>query len=65
MVGFWLSIGEVATPFSAWLSFAASYLAVVAVESLITLLTVKSLKKYEGSSAVKKLFIVDRLELGA
>src|SRR3990170_3368710 len=65
MVGFWLLIGEVATPFSAWLSFAASYLAVVAVEPFITLLTVRTLKRYEGSPAVKRLFIVDRLKLKA
>lgn len=65
MVGFWLLIGEVETPFSAWLTFAASYLAVVAVEPFITLLTVKTLKRYEGSPAVKRLFVVDRLKLEA
>lgn len=63
MVGFWLLIGEVATPFSAWLSFAVSYLAVVAVEPFITLLTIKALKRYEGSPAVKRLFIVERVRL--
>jgi len=31
MVGFWLLIGEVEMPFSAWMAFASSYLAVVAV----------------------------------
>jgi ABC-type Co2+ transport system permease subunit len=36
MVGFWLSIGEVATPLADWLRFAASYLAVVALEPVIT-----------------------------
>ena len=36
MVGFWLSIGEVATPLSEWARFAASYLAVVALEPVIT-----------------------------
>ena len=36
MVGFWLAIGEVATPLADWLRFAASYLAVVAVEPLLT-----------------------------
>lgn len=65
MVGFWLLIGEAATPFSAWLSFAASYLAVVAVEPFITILTVRTLKKYESSPAVKRLFVVDRLKLEA
>jgi hypothetical protein len=36
MVGFWLSIGEVATPWAEWARFAASYLAVVAIEPAIT-----------------------------
>jgi cobalt/nickel transport system permease protein len=36
MVGFWLSIGEVATPLGEWARFAASYLAVVALEPVIT-----------------------------
>lgn len=65
MVGFWLFIGEVATPFSAWLSFAGSYLAVVAVEPFITLLTVKTLKRYENAPVVKRLFAVERLSLKA
>jgi len=65
MVGFWLLIGEVETPFSAWMAFASSYLAVVAVEPFITLLTVKTLKRYENSPAVKRLFIVDKLRLEA
>jgi cobalt/nickel transport system permease protein len=37
MVGFWLSIGEGVTPLDDWARFAASYLAVVALEPLITL----------------------------
>jgi ABC-type Co2+ transport system permease subunit len=36
MVGFWLSIGEVATPWGEWARFAASYVAVVALEPMIT-----------------------------
>jgi len=36
MVGFWLSIGEVATPLGEWARFAASYLAVVALEPVVT-----------------------------
>ena len=38
MVGLWLSIGEVATPLAEWLRFAASYIAIVAVEPLITVM---------------------------
>jgi ABC-type Co2+ transport system permease subunit len=37
MVGFWLSIGEVATPFMAWATFASSYLVLVALEPVATL----------------------------
>lgn len=65
MVGFWLMIGEVETPFTAWAAFASSYLVVVAIEPFITLATVKLLKRYENSNAVKKLFIVNRLRLAA
>lgn len=36
MVGFWLTQAELATPLSSWASFAASYLAVVALEPLLT-----------------------------
>lgn len=61
MVGFWLLTSEAATPFSAWLAFAASYLAVVAVEPFITLATVRLLKRYEHVGVVRKLFSVDRL----
>ncbi|MCW8860859.1 MAG: energy-coupling factor ABC transporter permease [Rhodospirillales bacterium] len=63
MVGFWLFIGEVQTPFSAWLSFAASYLALVAVEPFVTLLAVKGLKKYEETPLVSRLFAVKNLQL--
>ena len=38
MVGLWLSIGEVATPLVEWLRFATSYLAIVAIEPLITVM---------------------------
>ncbi len=37
MVGFWLSVGEMATPLGAWARFAASYAAVVLLEPAITL----------------------------
>lgn len=37
MVAFWLSMGKVATPFLAWLQFASSYLAVIALEPVVTL----------------------------
>ncbi len=63
MVGFWLMIGEVATPFSAWASFAASYLAIVACEPVITYLGVKGLKSIEGNSLVARLTAVRALNV--
>lgn len=37
MVGFWLALGQTATPLTEWLRFAASYLALVACEPVFTL----------------------------
>lgn len=37
MVGFWLSVGEVATPLAGWLRFAASYVPLVIFEPAVTL----------------------------
>ncbi len=63
MVGFWLLMGDVATPFSAWLTFASSYLAVVACEPVVTFATVRALKRYEHTQVVQKLFAVKELKL--
>ncbi len=65
MVGFWLLIGEVETPFSAWLAFASSYLAVVAVEPVVTLLTVKVLKRYEHTPVIRRFSVVSKLRIEA
>ena len=56
MVGFWLAIGEVATPLSAWLSFASSYAAIVAVEPLLTLLAVHAIARSQHSAVVRLCF---------
>lgn len=63
MVGFWLLIGEVETPFAAWLAFASSYLALVALEPIFTWIVVNGLKKLEGGWLVSRLFVVKDLEL--
>ena len=63
MVGFWLMIGEVATPFSAWAAFAGSYLAVVACEPVFTYLTVKGLKSFEYNGIIAKLTAVRDLRI--
>lgn len=63
MVGFWLAIGETATPFAAWASFASSYLLLVAVEPVLTFSAVKLLKRYEGNALVETCFAVKALKL--
>jgi cobalt/nickel transport system permease protein len=46
MVGFWLSIGEVTTPWSEWARFAASYLAVVALEPVVTVAVLLGVQRW-------------------
>jgi len=60
MVGFWLLVGEVATPFAAWAAFASSYLALVVVEPLFTYSLVKLLKRHESKPLVDTCFAVNR-----
>lgn len=63
MVGFWLAIGEVATPFSAWAAFASSYLAIVAIEPLLTYGAVRLLKHHQDRNWVNTCFAVAELKL--
>lgn len=63
MVGFWLMIGEVATPLADWAAFAVSYLAVVALEPVITWLVVNGLKSIETNRLVSRLTVVGHLTL--
>lgn len=63
MVGFWLLVSDVATPFAAWAAFAGSYLAIVAVEPLVTYGAVRLLKQYEHTRLVDTCFAVKTLQL--
>ncbi len=63
MVGFWLLASDVATPFSAWAMFAASYLAVVAFEPVFTYTALRLLKRYEHRSLIDACFAVKALTL--
>lgn len=63
MVGFWLLASDVATPFSAWAAFAASYLAVVAFEPMFTYAIVRLLKRYEHKRLIEACFAVKPLKL--
>lgn len=56
MVGFWLAIGEVATPLSAWATFAASYGSLVIAEPLFTLAVMGLLSRYAGKPGVRYCF---------
>mgnify|MGYP005824293885 CR=1 FL=1 len=56
MVGFWLSMGEVATPFSAWLTFASSYLVLVACEPLLTYGAVRLMQRHADKPLVRLCF---------
>jgi ABC-type Co2+ transport system permease subunit len=65
MVGFWLFIGESPTAFADWLAFASSYLAVVAIEPLVSLAAVHGLKKFENLPLVANLTTVRDLRVAA
>ena len=65
MVGFWLSVSEVATPFSAWAAWASSYLVVVAFEPLFTYGTVRLLKRYQDRRWVDVCFAVKPLQVAS
>jgi cobalt/nickel transport system permease protein len=63
MVGFWLLIADVPTPFAAWAAFAGSYLTIVAVEPLVTYSAVRLLKHYQHTRLVDACFAVKTLTL--
>ena len=56
MVGFWLAIGEVATPVAAWAAWAASYGALVLVEPLFTYAVLRGLARYRNRTVVRFCF---------
>lgn len=63
LVGLWLLASEVATPFSAWATFASSYLLIVAVEPLFTYGVIRLLKRYEHTRWIDACFAVKGLRL--
>ncbi len=63
MVGFWLAMSQVATPFSAWLAFTASYLVVVAIEPILTYGVIKGLKRFQENKWIDICFAVKPLKL--
>lgn len=63
MVGFWLAMSNAATSFTAWATFAASYLVIVACEPLLTYTALRLLKRHEGNKIVEVCFAVKQLKL--
>lgn len=58
MVGFWLAVGEVATPLAAWAAFAVSYGSIAIAEPLLTYAVVKGLARWKNSAAVRYCFVL-------
>ena len=58
MVGFWLSMGEVATPFAEWMTFAAADLPVVLIEPVLTVAVVRLLQSQAHRPLVQLCFAV-------
>lgn len=63
MVGFWLLVSDVATPFAGWASFAASYLVLVMAEPLLTFATLRLIKRNEHRPLLTTLFATQPLKL--
>lgn len=63
MVGFWLSIGETATPVADWARFALSYTVIVACEPVFTLVVLRLLKRFEHAAPVRRLTALSELSL--
>jgi cobalt/nickel transport system permease protein len=55
MVGFWLAIGDVRTPFADWTLFAASYLPVVLCEPAISCGILRLLGRLDAKSGIRRL----------
>jgi len=56
MVGFWLAVGELATPLAAWATFAISYASIVIAEPLLTYAIFKGLARWKDNAAVRYCF---------
>lgn len=56
MVGFWLSMAQVRTPFSDWLWFASSYLSLVVLEPMFTLTVLTGLRRLNPPAWLRRCF---------
>ncbi|MFZ0408285.1 MAG: energy-coupling factor ABC transporter permease [Cyanobium sp.] len=63
MVGFWLLNGNEATPLANWAVFAISYLPLVLLEPVLTLVFVKAVNSSSPASFLRRLTVADELNL--
>lgn len=63
MVGFWLALGEEATPLASLALFAASYVPLVLCEPVFSFAVLKLLGKLDPASPLRKVTAVDALAL--
>jgi ABC-type Co2+ transport system permease subunit len=63
MVGFWLLLGNEATPLSNWAIFALSYLPLVLCEPIFTFAVLKLLGRLDEDSPVRRLTALGRLSV--
>lgn len=56
MVGFWLSVGQHATAFTSWLTFAASYVSLVALEPVLTMIIVNAVAAVRSKRWIRACF---------
>lgn len=63
MVGFWLSMANVATPLQAWALFALSYLPLVFIEPVFTFATIWLFKRHGNDKNLKSFTAISDLKL--
>jgi len=64
MVGFWLFLGEEATPLADWALFAVSYLPLVLCEPIFTWVALKGVKRLDPAGLFRRFTAVDALAIG-
>ncbi|MEP9379355.1 energy-coupling factor ABC transporter permease [Aquabacter sp. CN5-332] len=62
MVGFWLALGNEATPFTDWGLFALSYLPLALCEPAISLGLLRLLARFRDTGLIRRFTALDRLE---
>jgi ABC-type Co2+ transport system permease subunit len=59
MVGFWLACGDVRTPFADWALLAGAYLPLVLCEPVISCAALRSIRRLDAKSPVRRLTALD------